>query len=233
MKRKLQGVPPVGIAAATMTLGRAAADAGRPVRAARRTRPALDTRRRRCSCSARAAPGVAFLIFYTLIAEIGPGRATVVAYIAPGFSVVYGVALLGEPLHRRHGRRPAADPRRLVARRAGRRAQPKRTFPFERARACARSMKSRRLSAARSSRVTSRSRAFSERRLEQPLLGLQAEVDGRGHRVGGHRVDALALGLGCRSPARRASRRPRGRPRRSSSSGCSALSSSHSTVPAG
>jgi drug/metabolite transporter (DMT)-like permease len=40
--------------------------------------------------------GVAFLIFYTLIAEIGPGRATVVAYIAPGFSVIYGVTLLGE-----------------------------------------------------------------------------------------------------------------------------------------
>jgi drug/metabolite transporter (DMT)-like permease len=40
--------------------------------------------------------GVAFLIFYTLIAEIGPGRATVVAYIAPGFSVAYGIVLLGE-----------------------------------------------------------------------------------------------------------------------------------------
>jgi drug/metabolite transporter (DMT)-like permease len=40
--------------------------------------------------------GVAFLIFYTLIAEVGPGRATVVAYIAPAFSVVYGVVLLGE-----------------------------------------------------------------------------------------------------------------------------------------
>ena len=41
--------------------------------------------------------GVAFLIFYTLNAEIGPSRASVVAYIAPVFSVLYGVTLLDEP----------------------------------------------------------------------------------------------------------------------------------------
>jgi drug/metabolite transporter (DMT)-like permease len=41
--------------------------------------------------------GVAFLIYYVLNAEIGPGRASVVAYIAPFFSVIYGVALLDEP----------------------------------------------------------------------------------------------------------------------------------------
>jgi drug/metabolite transporter (DMT)-like permease len=40
--------------------------------------------------------GIAFAIYYTLIAEIGPGRASLVAYIAPGFAVVYGVTLLGE-----------------------------------------------------------------------------------------------------------------------------------------
>jgi drug/metabolite transporter (DMT)-like permease len=44
-----------------------------------------------------AGTGIAFLWFYTLIAEIGPARASVIAYIAPGFSVVYGVVLLGEP----------------------------------------------------------------------------------------------------------------------------------------
>lgn len=42
--------------------------------------------------------GIAFLIFYTLIATIGPGRASLVAYIAPGFAVFYGVWLLSEPL---------------------------------------------------------------------------------------------------------------------------------------
>ena len=45
-----------------------------------------------------------------------------------------------------------------------------RTFPFDRARACARSMKSSRLLAARNSRVTSRRRAFSERRSSRPCL---------------------------------------------------------------
>jgi drug/metabolite transporter (DMT)-like permease len=42
--------------------------------------------------------GVAFLFYYTLIAEIGPARASIVAYIAPAFAVLYGVTLLGEPL---------------------------------------------------------------------------------------------------------------------------------------
>jgi drug/metabolite transporter (DMT)-like permease len=44
-----------------------------------------------------AGTGIAFLWFYTLIAEVGPARASVIAYIAPGFSVVYGVVLLDEP----------------------------------------------------------------------------------------------------------------------------------------
>jgi drug/metabolite transporter (DMT)-like permease len=42
--------------------------------------------------------GLAFLIFYTLIADIGPARASLVAYIAPGFSVVYGAAILDESI---------------------------------------------------------------------------------------------------------------------------------------
>ena len=42
--------------------------------------------------------GIAFAIYFTLIAEIGPGRASLVAYIAPGFAVLYGVTLLDEPL---------------------------------------------------------------------------------------------------------------------------------------
>jgi drug/metabolite transporter (DMT)-like permease len=40
--------------------------------------------------------GLAFVIFYRLIAEVGPARALLVTYIAPAFAVVYGVALLGE-----------------------------------------------------------------------------------------------------------------------------------------
>src|SRR4051812_49502607 len=42
--------------------------------------------------------GIAFAIFYTLIAQLGPAKASLVAYIAPGFAVFYGVVLRGEEL---------------------------------------------------------------------------------------------------------------------------------------
>lgn len=41
--------------------------------------------------------GVSFLLFYEMIEQIGPARASVVAYVAPLFSVAYGVVLLSEP----------------------------------------------------------------------------------------------------------------------------------------
>jgi drug/metabolite transporter (DMT)-like permease len=40
--------------------------------------------------------GIAFVLFYGLIASVGPTRASIVAYVAPGFAVVYGVTLLDE-----------------------------------------------------------------------------------------------------------------------------------------
>jgi drug/metabolite transporter (DMT)-like permease len=40
--------------------------------------------------------GIAFVIFYTLIADLGPGKASIVAYIAPVFALFYGVAFLDE-----------------------------------------------------------------------------------------------------------------------------------------
>jgi drug/metabolite transporter (DMT)-like permease len=40
--------------------------------------------------------GAAFVIFYSLVSSDGPARASLVGYIAPGFSVVYGVTLLSE-----------------------------------------------------------------------------------------------------------------------------------------
>jgi drug/metabolite transporter (DMT)-like permease len=94
MKRKLQGVPPVATAAATMTLAALLLTPAVPF-AFPSDAPGLDTVGSLLVLGA-GGTGIAFLIFYTLIAEIGPGRATVVAYIAPGFSVIYGVSLLGE-----------------------------------------------------------------------------------------------------------------------------------------
>ena len=40
--------------------------------------------------------GISFVLFYGLIGSVGPTRASLVAYVAPGFAVVYGVTLLGE-----------------------------------------------------------------------------------------------------------------------------------------
>ena len=94
MKRRLQGVPPVATAAATMTIAALVLTPAVPFVIPSHT-PGLDTIGSLLALGA-GGTGFAFLIFYTLIAEVGPGRATVVAYIAPGFSVVYGVALLGE-----------------------------------------------------------------------------------------------------------------------------------------
>lgn len=42
--------------------------------------------------------GVAFAIFYELIATVGPARAFIVTYLAPAFAVVYGATLLDEEI---------------------------------------------------------------------------------------------------------------------------------------
>jgi len=44
-----------------------------------------------------ACTAIAFLLFFRLIAEVGPVRATVITYVNPAVAVAAGVALLGEP----------------------------------------------------------------------------------------------------------------------------------------
>ena len=94
-KRSLGGVPAVGIAASIMVVSTVAIA---PLLAfsAPSEAPGLDTVAALLVLGA-GGTGVAFLIFYTLNAEIGPSRASVVAYLAPAFSVLYGVTLLDEP----------------------------------------------------------------------------------------------------------------------------------------
>jgi drug/metabolite transporter (DMT)-like permease len=41
---------------------------------------------------------VAFMLFFALIAEVGPARATVITYVNPAVAVALGVTVLGEPL---------------------------------------------------------------------------------------------------------------------------------------
>src|SRR3954453_21396892 len=94
LKRRLADVQPVGLVAVTMAV------------AALMTAPfaAFDLPAHAPGIGPIAAvsalgvvgTGMAFVIFYDLIAGIGPAKASLVAYVAPGFAVVYGVALLGE-----------------------------------------------------------------------------------------------------------------------------------------
>jgi drug/metabolite transporter (DMT)-like permease len=42
--------------------------------------------------------GLAFVIFFGLIARVGPAKSFLVAYLAPGFAVAYGAALLDETI---------------------------------------------------------------------------------------------------------------------------------------
>jgi drug/metabolite transporter (DMT)-like permease len=44
-----------------------------------------------------ACTALAFLLFFALIAEVGPARSTVITYINPAVAVLLGVMILGEP----------------------------------------------------------------------------------------------------------------------------------------
>jgi drug/metabolite transporter (DMT)-like permease len=94
LKRNLADVQPVGIVAATMaasTLMTAPVVAIDPPTHF----PALNAAASLLALGVLGT-GIAFVIFYSLIASEGPARASLVAYVAPGFSVIYGVSLLDE-----------------------------------------------------------------------------------------------------------------------------------------
>jgi drug/metabolite transporter (DMT)-like permease len=93
-KHRLAGKPSIGVAAWVTTAGGVlllpVAVAGWPT-AAPSVGPAVAV-----AVLGFVGTGVAFAIFYELVATIGPGRAYTVTYIAPGFAVVYGAILLEE-----------------------------------------------------------------------------------------------------------------------------------------
>ena len=96
LKHRLRGAAPVGIAASTMVAGTLVLLPFALFTLPAHT-PELQTIGSLLALGA-GGTGIAFAIYFTLIAEIGPGRASLVAYIAPGFAVLYGVTLLSEPL---------------------------------------------------------------------------------------------------------------------------------------
>lgn len=96
LRKRLGHLKPIGLAAASMTTG-----------AVMLTIPALFYLPSEMPALDSAASivalgtlgtGVAFGIFYRLIAEVGAAKSSVVAYLAPGFSLAYGASLLGEPV---------------------------------------------------------------------------------------------------------------------------------------
>jgi drug/metabolite transporter (DMT)-like permease len=96
VKHKLAGTAPEAVAGATMLV---AAAATAPLLAASppSSFPPLDAVAALVALGL-AGTGVAFVLYYTLIAEIGPARASIVGYVIPAFSTFYGVVLLGESL---------------------------------------------------------------------------------------------------------------------------------------
>jgi len=94
LKRHIKGVQPLGVVASTMTatalmvLPFAAIDPPSAM-------PEIDAVGSLVALGLLGT-GVAFVIFYWLIGTEGPAKASLVAYVAPGFSLIYGVTLLDE-----------------------------------------------------------------------------------------------------------------------------------------
>jgi drug/metabolite transporter (DMT)-like permease len=96
VRTRLGGAAPVGIAAGTLALGAllslpAAVAAPGDLAIGPGTAAAL-------LALGAGGTGIAFLIYYRLIADVGTSRAAVVAYLAPGFAVLYGAVFLAEPI---------------------------------------------------------------------------------------------------------------------------------------
>ncbi|CAN5172081.1 EamA family transporter [soil metagenome] len=94
LRRNLSDAPPIGVVASAMG---ASALMMAPLAAITFPSevPGLDTFGSLLALGV-GGTGIAFLLFYMLIAEVGPTRSSLVAYVAPGFSVLYGVFLLDE-----------------------------------------------------------------------------------------------------------------------------------------
>jgi drug/metabolite transporter (DMT)-like permease len=96
VKHKLAGAAPVTVAGGTMVVA-ALATLPLLVAAPPAGTPGLDAIGSLLALGA-GGTGAAFVLYYTLIARIGPARASMVGYVAPAFSIFYGVVLLDEAL---------------------------------------------------------------------------------------------------------------------------------------
>ena len=94
IKRSMQGVQAIGLVTAIMTTS-AILTLPLAVASAPETAPGAGPLLAMAALGF-GGTGIAFVLFYGLIAQVGPSRASVVAYVAPGFTVIYGATLLDE-----------------------------------------------------------------------------------------------------------------------------------------
>jgi drug/metabolite transporter (DMT)-like permease len=95
-KNRMRGMPPVGAITGAMVGGSIAlaplALASLPDRA-----PGLGPLAAAIALGTISG-GLGWLLYYTVLAECGPAKATVALYLVPAFAVIYGAVLLDEPL---------------------------------------------------------------------------------------------------------------------------------------
>ena len=93
--RRLQGVPTVGVVAASLAL---TALVYAPIGIAQLPAAAPSAQVfLAVGILAVVCTALAFLLFFALIAEVGPNRATIITYFNPAVALALGIALLGEP----------------------------------------------------------------------------------------------------------------------------------------
>ncbi|MFI9405472.1 DMT family transporter [Nocardia sp. NPDC052316] len=95
INRSLADLPPLGVVTASLII---AAVVYAPFAALRRPTSYPADATLSVLGLALICTAAAFLLFFALISEVGPARATVITYINPAVAIVLGVAALGEPL---------------------------------------------------------------------------------------------------------------------------------------
>jgi drug/metabolite transporter (DMT)-like permease len=94
--RRLSALPPIGVVAVSLALTAVIyAPVGLAQLPARTPSPVVLAS---VAGLALVCTALAFVVFFTLIAEVGPTRATVITYINPAVALLLGVLLLREPL---------------------------------------------------------------------------------------------------------------------------------------
>ncbi len=95
LSRMLSDLPALGVITVSLAATALALHPDRRVQPARRGgRPARSSCR--CWRSSAVCTSLAFLIFFALIDQVGPVRATVITYVNPAVAALLGVTILSE-----------------------------------------------------------------------------------------------------------------------------------------